>query len=174
MRTSVKLFTIILVLLLSVSLSAQIVGSKAAKKYHTKDCAAVKKITAENLVEFKSVEEAKAAGYTACKICKPGMEKELKAVKEKKVKEAKTEADVTKKAALKDIKEAKKKAVDTKTEAVKDAKKKAVDTKADAIKDAKDAKKKAVDTKADAVKKAKDTKKELKDTKKEVLDELKK
>jgi methylphosphotriester-DNA--protein-cysteine methyltransferase len=159
MRTSVKLFTIVLVLLLSVSISAQIVGSKAAKKYHTKECAAVKKISADNLVEFKSVEEAKAAGYTACKICKPGMEKELKAVKEKKVKEAKTEADAAKKAALKDVKEAKKNAVEAKK---------------DAVKDAKEIKKNAIDAKKDAVKKAKETKKEVKDAKKEVLDELKK
>lgn len=158
MKTALKLFTLI-IFLFSVSLSAQVIGSKVAKKYHTKECTAAKKISQDNLVEFKSIEEAKAAGYTACKICSPGVQKELKAVKEKKakeVKEAKTEAAETKKAALKETKE------------------KAAKVKTDAIKEAKDAKKKAADAKTEAAKKAKDTKKELKDTKKEVLDDLKK
>lgn len=41
------------------------IASKTGKKYYSSDSAAAKKITEENRVEFKSKEEAEAAGYSA-------------------------------------------------------------------------------------------------------------
>lgn len=48
-----------------------VVGSKKSDKYHRPDCRWAKKITAANLITFRSPAEAKAAGYTPCKTCKP-------------------------------------------------------------------------------------------------------
>lgn len=50
---------------------AKFVGSKNSDKYHYKTCVWAKKISSSNLVTFKSVTEAKKAGYQACKVCKP-------------------------------------------------------------------------------------------------------
>jgi len=47
------------------------VGSKLSNKYHLPDCKWAKKISPKNLVKFKTVAEAKKAGYVACKVCKP-------------------------------------------------------------------------------------------------------
>ena len=47
------------------------VGSKTSKKYHDCDCTWVKKISQQNLVCFKSIEEAQNSGYVPCKVCKP-------------------------------------------------------------------------------------------------------
>jgi hypothetical protein len=47
------------------------VGSKTSKKYHNCDCTWTKKISQQNLVCFKSIEEAQNSGYVPCKVCKP-------------------------------------------------------------------------------------------------------
>lgn len=47
------------------------VGSKNSDKYHYASCQWAKKIKPENLVCFKNIEEAKAKGYSACKVCHP-------------------------------------------------------------------------------------------------------
>lgn len=47
------------------------VGSKSSNKYHSCDCTWAKKISAQNLVCFKSMEEAQNSGYIPCKVCKP-------------------------------------------------------------------------------------------------------
>lgn len=47
------------------------VGSKTSTKYHYPDCKWAKTIAPERLVTFKSVEEAKKAGYKQCPVCKP-------------------------------------------------------------------------------------------------------
>ena len=47
------------------------VGSKQSNKYHLPDCKWAKKISPKNLVKFKTVAEAKKAGYVPCKVCKP-------------------------------------------------------------------------------------------------------
>ena len=47
------------------------VGSKTSKKYHSCDCTWAKKISSQNLVCFKSIEEAKDSNYIPCKVCKP-------------------------------------------------------------------------------------------------------
>lgn len=51
--------------------NAKYYGSKKSDKYHRESCRYVKKIKAENLIEFHSVKEAREAGYIACKVCKP-------------------------------------------------------------------------------------------------------
>jgi len=48
------------------------VGSKNSDKYHDCDCSLAKKIKQENLVCFKSKEDAEAKGYKSCGTCKPG------------------------------------------------------------------------------------------------------
>ena len=49
----------------------QLVGSITSKKYHRPDCRYAQKIKPENLIRFKSVEDAKAQGYLPCKVCSP-------------------------------------------------------------------------------------------------------
>lgn len=68
-----KLFAIPLFLLLitSLALSADFWASKNSNKYHYPDCRWAKKIKPNNLVVFKSSEDAVKAGYIPCKICKP-------------------------------------------------------------------------------------------------------
>ncbi|HBC93684.1 MAG TPA: hypothetical protein DCZ10_12530 [Pelotomaculum sp.] len=47
------------------------VGSVSSDKYHTPSCRYADKITPENQIWFKSKEEAAAAGYQPCGVCKP-------------------------------------------------------------------------------------------------------
>lgn len=47
------------------------VGSSESDKYHYPRCRAADKINEENLVHFEAKEEAAAAGYSPCGICKP-------------------------------------------------------------------------------------------------------
>lgn len=64
----------LLVIFGTMSVSAQYVGSSKSNKYHELTCRHAKKITDENKVEFKTVQEAADADYVACKVCKPGGE----------------------------------------------------------------------------------------------------
>lgn len=50
----------------------QFVASKNGKRYYTKDCAGAKRIKPENLISFKSREQAESAGYTKAANC-PGL-----------------------------------------------------------------------------------------------------
>ncbi|GEM_PF-1628507 len=47
------------------------VGSKNSDKYHYCNCSMAKRIKLENIVCFKSVEDAKNQGYVPCGTCKP-------------------------------------------------------------------------------------------------------
>jgi Metal binding domain of Ada len=47
-------------------------GKKSLKKVHRADCVFGRRIPEADRVYFKSVQEALAAGYEACKVCKPG------------------------------------------------------------------------------------------------------
>jgi micrococcal nuclease len=47
------------------------VGSANSDKYHKPNCEWAGKIKAENKVKFRSKKAAEAAGYRACKVCKP-------------------------------------------------------------------------------------------------------
>ncbi len=50
--------------------SAQsVVASRSGTKYHLPDCAGAKQIKPENLIEFPSIEAAKAAGLTPAANC---------------------------------------------------------------------------------------------------------
>ena len=72
MRVVRRLLPVVAVLLLlSVALHAEVVGSKNSKKYHRPTCQWAQKIKPENKVVFKDAKEAKQAGYRACKVCKP-------------------------------------------------------------------------------------------------------
>lgn len=55
------------------SLSTLVVASRSGTKYHLPDCPGAKQMKAENKIEFSSIEEAKAAGYTPAANC-PNLE----------------------------------------------------------------------------------------------------
>lgn len=50
---------------------AKFVGSKSSDKYHTCDCKYAQKIKPENLVCFRSREEAESEGRISCSLCSP-------------------------------------------------------------------------------------------------------
>lgn len=52
------------------STSGAVIGSKSGKKYYYPWCGTVKRINPENQVPFKSIAEARAAGYTPGGNCK--------------------------------------------------------------------------------------------------------
>lgn len=54
-----------------VETEAMFVGSATSDKYHYPDCRWAERISAANLVEFSSVEEARDAGYVPCGVCSP-------------------------------------------------------------------------------------------------------
>jgi hypothetical protein len=51
--------------------SGAVVGSSNSKVYHHESCVYARKIAPENLVVFKSAEEAKRQGRRPCRICQP-------------------------------------------------------------------------------------------------------
>ena len=59
------------IVFLSFSADFKYVDSKTSIKYHYPDCKWAKKISAENMVTFKTVQEAVKAKYVPCKVCKP-------------------------------------------------------------------------------------------------------
>jgi len=68
-----KILAVIIFLLVFVAsaLTAEFWASKNSNKYHYSDCKWAQKIKPENLVKFKTPEEAQKAGYVPCKVCKP-------------------------------------------------------------------------------------------------------
>jgi len=60
-----------LFLLSSIALSAEYWGTKNSNKYHFPSCKWAQKINPNNLVKFKSPEDAAKAGYVPCKVCRP-------------------------------------------------------------------------------------------------------
>ena len=61
----------VLVVSTALTLDYKYVGSKNSNKYHYPTCRWARKIKPANLVTFKSAQEAQAAGYVPCKVCKP-------------------------------------------------------------------------------------------------------
>lgn len=55
-----------------VKTSGTYVGSVDSDKYHIPGCRFAEKILPENEIWFDTIEEAQAAGYTACGVCHPG------------------------------------------------------------------------------------------------------
>jgi len=68
---AIILVTAVLVVSTALALDYKYVGSKNSDKYHYPTCRWARKIKPENLVTFKSAQEAQAAGYVPCKVCKP-------------------------------------------------------------------------------------------------------
>jgi methylphosphotriester-DNA--protein-cysteine methyltransferase len=68
---SVAILTIFSIVCLSLAADYKYVGSKFSNKYHYPDCKSAKKISPNNLVTFKTAEEAVKARYVPCKVCKP-------------------------------------------------------------------------------------------------------
>ena len=61
----------LLILFIPSVVAAEFWGSKNSNKYHYPDCRWAQKIKPENLIKFKTPEEAQKAGYIPCKVCKP-------------------------------------------------------------------------------------------------------
>lgn len=68
---SIVILMIFSVVCLSLAVDYKYVGSKSSDKYHYPDCKWAKKISPQNLVTFKTVQEDMKAGYVPCKVCKP-------------------------------------------------------------------------------------------------------
>jgi methylphosphotriester-DNA--protein-cysteine methyltransferase len=62
---------ILFFLLIPCAISAEFWASKKSNKYHYPDCKWAQKIHPENLIIFKTPEEAIKAGYIPCKVCRP-------------------------------------------------------------------------------------------------------
>jgi hypothetical protein len=71
---AVILFLSFLVTSVALAIDYKYVGSKNSNKYHYPTCRAAQRIKPGNLVTFKSTQEAKAAGYVPCKVCKPPLQ----------------------------------------------------------------------------------------------------
>lgn len=74
MRKIVLTFVVFFLLATQV-LAADLIASKNSDKYHTQDCKIAAKIKEENIIKFKSAEEAAQAGYIPCKRCNPPVAK---------------------------------------------------------------------------------------------------
>ncbi len=61
----------LLIICLPVGAFAEFWGTKTTKKFHTPSCSWAQKIKPNNLVKFKTVQEAKQSGFVPCKVCKP-------------------------------------------------------------------------------------------------------
>jgi len=68
---AIVLIVVFLFASISIALDYKYVGSKNSNKYHYPTCKWAQRIKPENLVTFKSAQEAQAAGYVPCKVCKP-------------------------------------------------------------------------------------------------------
>lgn len=80
-----RLLLFVVMLMNSTNANAQFIASAKADKYHKESCQHAKRISEENRVEFSTIEEAKEAGYIACKVCKPASDstaanRELKSI----------------------------------------------------------------------------------------------
>jgi methylphosphotriester-DNA--protein-cysteine methyltransferase len=68
---SIVILMIFSIVGLSLAADFKYVGSKTSNKYHYPDCKWAKRISAKNLITFKSAQEAVKAGYVPCKVCNP-------------------------------------------------------------------------------------------------------
>lgn len=71
MKKLVKTLLMTSLLMLSVSTAFAYVGNSASYKFHAEGCRAEQKIRSDHRVYFETREEAVAAGYTPCGICRP-------------------------------------------------------------------------------------------------------
>lgn len=82
MKRIVVSLALVVAFLLPSLVFAELIASKTAKKYHHAECARAKKITPENLVKFKTSEEAEKAGFAACKVCSSSASSQKSSVKQ--------------------------------------------------------------------------------------------
>ncbi len=70
-----KLLAVLIFLLLSIpfAVSAEFRESKESNIYQYPDCKWAKKIHPENLIKFKTPEEATKVGLIPCRVCRPPM-----------------------------------------------------------------------------------------------------
>lgn len=68
---AIIILTIFSIVFLSLAADFKYVGSKNSNKYHNPECKWAKKISAKNLLTFKTVQDAVKAGCVPCKVCKP-------------------------------------------------------------------------------------------------------
>lgn len=71
MVRKVLLVALVLIFLTSLALADEFWASKKSNKYHYPTCQWAKKIKEENLIIFKTPEEAIKSGYIPCKVCRP-------------------------------------------------------------------------------------------------------
>lgn len=72
MKRSLVFITILSISIFICSIvSAEFWGSKKSNKYHSTSCTWAQKINPQNLVKFKTPEDATRAGYVPCKVCRP-------------------------------------------------------------------------------------------------------
>jgi methylphosphotriester-DNA--protein-cysteine methyltransferase len=68
---SISLLIVFSIVWMSLAADFKYVGSKNSNKYHYPTCKWAKKISPQNLITFKTAQEALKAGYVPCKVCKP-------------------------------------------------------------------------------------------------------
>lgn len=72
-RVHVTLMIAVLALLASTQdLTAQYAGSKRSDKYHLSSCHHAQRIHSENLIVWRTIDDAVSDGYIACSVCRPG------------------------------------------------------------------------------------------------------
>lgn len=72
LKKFLSLTAVMAVLLIAANaLAANYIGNTRSKKFHYSHCSTIKNPNASHFVGFNSRDEAIAAGYVACKRCKP-------------------------------------------------------------------------------------------------------
>lgn len=71
MKSLKKSLLLASLLMLLTSTAFAYVGNSSSHKFHHEGCRAERKIRADHRVHFDTRDEAIAAGYTPCGICKP-------------------------------------------------------------------------------------------------------
>ena len=67
----IALALIVVLLLVASALSMEFWASRKSDRYHFPDCRHAERIKPANLIKFASSGEARKAGYTPCKACRP-------------------------------------------------------------------------------------------------------
>ncbi|GAB4484278.1 MAG: hypothetical protein OHK006_08170 [Thermodesulfovibrionales bacterium] len=71
MKKALIFLAIAVLLFVASVVRAEYFAAKDARKFHHADCQWVKKIRQENLLSFKTPDDARQAGYEPCKTCNP-------------------------------------------------------------------------------------------------------
>jgi len=71
MKKVILLTFIFIFVFVSFAIAAEFWASKNSNKYHYPSCEWAQRISKQNLIIFKSPEDAVRAGYVPCKVCRP-------------------------------------------------------------------------------------------------------